>query len=164
MILLLDFLSQGCWKSVLHLSPNFFVVLLIAVWKRHFDKIVSSWARCRVDKRWKEEDNSDEGKFRSERSENLFIPCNPVTASTFTNFFFFNNEFGGGDMLMGEERKKQRERTYPLKNHWSTLWLRLETMQGFGVRVRKRKWRGRKLSWSKNVGVCQRESLCLALT
>lgn len=36
-------------------------------------------------------------------------------------------------------------------------------MQGFGVRERKRKWKGgRKLSWNKNIGACQRGGLCLA--
>lgn len=37
-----------------------------------------------------------------ERSENPFIPCDPVTAPTLTKMTF-NNELGGGDAQWGRE-------------------------------------------------------------
>lgn len=61
------------------------------------------------------------GKRRSrqiqsmERSENPFIPHDPVAAPGRSKIIF-NNEVSGEDMRRGRERKKERERSYPLKN------------------------------------------------
>lgn len=97
-----------------------------------------------------------------ERSENPFIPFDPVAAPTLTKLIF-DNELVGGDMQWGESEKRGRELIPERINykHWSGseatdgctgLWF--ECVKG------RESAGGRKRSWNKDIGMCQRgESL-----